>query len=116
MKTFKTKFLTISLIGTLGACSSLTRSISLGASSGLAVGGGSGALMQANSSKQRLTNSAIGAGIGLGIGILSSYLLHKNTEKRIKKLKPRIDERIRFGDLPPNPFSPDKNSNPFHQN
>ena len=92
----------------LGACSSLPRSLALGGAGGLAVGAYTGSAIYSGPRKQIQTrNTIMGAGIGLGVGLLTSYLLHDHVQGRVNDVTEATDERLRFGDLPPNPFSSD---------
>lgn len=92
----------------LSACSSLPRSLTLGGAGGLAVGAYAGSAVYSGPRNQIQTrNTLMGAGIGLGVGLLTSYLLHDHVQGRVNDIEAANDERLRFGDLPPNPFSPD---------
>lgn len=94
------------------ACASRSRSLALGGSSGFVIGATSGSIVaHGDNVNRQISNTLIGAGIGLGVGLLSSYLLHNYVEERIENLTYEEDERIRFGDLPPNPFSPSNQIN-----
>lgn len=96
----------------LSACASRSRSLALGGASGFVIGAASGSIAKHGDNVNRqISNTLIGAGIGLGVGLLSSYLLHDYVEERIEILKYEEDDRIRFGDLPPNPFSPSNQIN-----
>ncbi len=100
----------------VSGCATHLRSLTLGGASGVAIGAftGSAARYGDNPSSQ-VTNTLIGAGLGLGIGLLASHLLHVNVEERISSNQYEEDERIRFGDLPPNPFSPANQINPQYK-
>lgn len=88
-------------------CATHSRSLTLGGASGVAIGVGTGATAYPGyRGKGQTRNALIGAGIGLGVGLISSYLLHGHVEKRLEAQRYQQDERLRFGDLPPNPFSP----------
>lgn len=92
----------------LGACSSLPRSLALGGAGGLALGAYTGSAVYSGPHNEiRTRNLIMGAGIGLGVGLLTSYLLHDHVQGRVNDVTQANDERLRFGDLPPNPFSPD---------
>jgi len=98
---------TLSLALMVG-CSSLPRSLALGGAGGVALGAYTGSAVYSGPQQQIHTrNTLLGAGIGLGVGLLTSYLLHGHVQDRMRIMEERNDERLRFGDLPPNPFSPD---------
>ncbi len=95
------------LVMSMSGCATRTRSLILGGAGGVAIGGYAGALAYKGTAGQDQTrNSLVGAGIGLGVGLLTSYLLHDQAEDRENAIRYEQDERLRFGDLPPNPFSP----------
>jgi hypothetical protein len=105
MKSFLT---TLCLLLTTAACSTLPRSLALGGAGGVAIGAYAGSAVYAGPQNQIKTrNTVLGAGIGLGVGLLTSYLLHGHVQDRMRLMEERNDERLRFGDLPANPFSPD---------
>lgn len=87
-------------------CATRTRSLVLGGAGGVAIGAATGAAVHSGDSRAQTKNTLVGAGIGLGVGLLTSYLLHDHVEDRMSTLKYEQDERLRFGDLPPNPFNP----------
>jgi hypothetical protein len=88
-------------------CATRTRSLILGGAGGVAIGGYTGSAIYSGPEKQIQTrNTLLGAGIGLGVGLLTSYLLHDHVEERMSTQRYEQDERLRFGDLPPNPFNP----------
>ena len=91
----------------LGSCSTRSRSLILGGAGGVALGGYTGSAVYSGPKRQIQTrNTVMGVGIGLGVGLLTSYLLHNSVEERFSTQKYYQDERLRFGDLPPNPFNP----------
>jgi len=91
----------------LSGCATRTRSLILGGAGGVAIGAYTGSAVYSGPQRQIQTrNTLLGAGIGLGIGLLSSYLLHDSVEERLASQQYEQDERLRFGDLPPNPFNP----------
>ena len=96
---------------TLTNCSSMNRSLSLGATMGLSAGSLTGALATDSNNKTKPENVAIGAAVGLGVGLLSSYLLDKNQRQRHRKALGLPEQRIYYGDLPPNPFEIKFNKN-----
>lgn len=108
-------YLAILLSALLTNCATQNRSLILGGASGVAVGGYTGSAVYAGPKDQiKNRNTLMGVGIGLGVGLLASYLLHEEADKRVQSLRLQNDERLHFGDLPPNPFSPSpflKNSN-----
>ena len=96
-------FLCMSMSG----CATRTRSLILGGVGGVAIGGYTGSAVYSGPEKQIQTrNTLLGAGIGLGVGLLTSYLIHDHVEERMSFQRYEQDERLRFGDLPPNPFNP----------
>lgn len=89
------------------SCATQTKSLMLGGLSGAAIGAGAGALADTGGqSNRRGQNVGIGAAVGLGIGLLSSYLLDRDVNNRLSEATGEMDNRIQFGDVPPNPFSP----------
>jgi hypothetical protein len=95
------------LFMSLAGCATRTRSLILGGAGGVAIGGYTGSAVYSGPEKQIQTrNTLLGAGIGLGVGLLTSYLLHDHVEERMSSQRYEQDERLRFGDLPPNPFNP----------
>ncbi len=104
----KLKLFSIALaITLLSGCSTRPRSLILGGAGGVALGGYTGSAVYSGPRKQIQTrNTLMGIGIGLGVGLLTSYLLHNSVEERMNSQKHYQDERLRFGDLPPNPFNP----------
>ncbi|NCN41223.1 hypothetical protein GW916_08225 [bacterium] len=103
----------ILLSALLTNCATKSRSLILGGAGGVAIGGYTGSAVYAGPKNQiKNRNTIMGAGIGLGVGLLVSYLLHNEADKRMQSLRLQNDERLHFGDLPPNPFSP----SPFLQN
>lgn len=96
-------FLVLSVCG----CATRTRSLILGGAGGVAIGGYTGSAIYSGPHHQIQTrNSLMGAGIGLGVGLLTAYLLHNQVEDQLNSKQYEDDERLRFGDLPPNPFNP----------
>ncbi len=94
------------LILLVTGCATRTRSLILGGAGGVAIGAYVGS-ERPNASKQNENrNTLLGAAIGAGVGLLSAYLLHDHVEERMKSFGIEEDERLRFGDLPPNPFNP----------
>jgi hypothetical protein len=88
-------------------CASRSRSLILGGAGGVAVGAYTGSAVYSGPKSQiKDRNTLMGAGIGLGVGLLTAYLLHDHVEERIATERYKQDERLRFGDLPPNPFNP----------
>lgn len=95
------------LLMNLAGCATRTRSLILGGAGGVAIGGYTGSAVYSGPQNRIQTrNTLIGAGIGLGVGLLTSYLLHEHVEDRMSSQRYEQDERLRFGDLPPNPFNP----------
>ena len=95
------------LFMSLAGCATRTRSLIFGGAGGVAIGGYTGSAVYSGPEKQIQTrNTLLGAGIGLGVGLLTSYLLHDHVEERMSSQRYEQDERLRFGDLPPNPFNP----------
>ena len=91
----------------LSGCASRTRSLILGGAGGVAVGAYTGSAVYSGPKNQiQNRNTIMGAGIGLGVGLLTAYLLHDYVEDRLKTQRSEQDERLHFGDLPPNPFNP----------
>lgn len=91
----------------LGGCASRSRSLIIGGAGGVAVGAYTGSAVYSGPRNQIKTrNTLMGAGIGLGVGLLSAYLFHDHVEERIARERYYNDERLHFGDLPPNPFNP----------
>ncbi len=88
-------------------CATRTRSLTLGGAGGVAIGAYTGSAVYSGPDKKvQMRNTLMGAGIGLGVGLLTSYLLHDHVEERLEVQRYEQDERLRFGDLPPNPFNP----------
>jgi len=107
------KYSIILLSALLSNCATQTRSLILGGAGGVAVGSYTGSAVYSGPKNQiKNRNTLMGAGIGLGIGLLTSYLLHNETDKRMQSLRLMNDERLHFGELPLNPFTP----SPFIQN
>ena len=103
----------ILLSALLTNCATKPRSLILGGAGGVAVGGYTGSAVYSGPKNQIKTrNTLMGLGIGLGVGLLTSYLLHDDANTRMQSLRLQNDERLHFGDLPPNPFTP----TPFIQN
>ena len=101
-------FCPLALALTLVGCATLPRSLVLGGAGGLAIGAYTGSAVYSGPHREIQTrNIVMGAALGLGTGLLTSYLLHRHVEDRMDALSEANDERLRFGDLPPNPFSPD---------
>ena len=95
------------LVMILSGCATRTRSLILGGAGGVAIGTYTGSAVYSGPAKQIQTrNTVMGAGICLGVGLLTSYLLHNYVEDRMSSQMLDQDERLRFGDLPPNPFNP----------
>ena len=95
------------LVMSISGCATRTRSLILGGAGGVAIGGYTGSAIYSGPNRQIQTrNTLLGAGIGLGVGLLTSYLLHVQVEDRLSGQRYEEDERLRFGDLPPNPFNP----------
>ncbi len=95
------------LLMLISGCATRTRSLILGGAGGVAIGGYTGSAIYSGPNKQIQTrNTVLGVGIGLGVGLLTSYLLHDHVEERMSASRYEDDERLRFGDLPPNPFNP----------
>ena len=93
-----------------GGCASRSRSLTLGGAGGLALGAYTGSAVYSGPQNQiKNRNTFMGAGIGLGVGLLVSYLLHDHVDERVTSEQYNQDERLRFGDLPPNPFNPANN-------
>ena len=91
----------------ISGCATRTRSLILGGAGGVAIGGYTGsAVYSGPENRIQIRNSLLGAGIGLGVGLLTSYLLHDHVEERMSTQRYEQDERLHFGDLPPNPFNP----------
>lgn len=91
----------------LFGCASRTRSLILGGAGGFVTGAYTGSAVYSGPKNQiQNRNTIMGAGIGLGVGLLTAYLLHDYVEERIKTQRSDQDERLHFGDLPPNPFNP----------
>jgi len=91
----------------VSGCASRSRSLILGGAGGVALGAYTGSAVYSGPQNQiKNRNTLMGAGIGLGAGLLASYLLHDHVEERISTERYQQDERLRFGDLPPNPFNP----------
>jgi len=91
----------------ISGCATRTRSLILGGAGGVAIGGYTGSAVYSGPENRIQTrNTLLGAGIGLGVGLLTSYLLHDHVEERMSTQRYEQDERLRFGDLPPNPFNP----------
>ena len=91
----------------ISGCATRTRSLILGGAGGVALGGYTGSAIYSGPAKQIQTrNILLGTSIGLGVGLLTSYLLHEDGEQRMSAQRYEQDERLRFGDLPPNPFNP----------
>ena len=95
------------LVMSISGCATRTRSLILGGAGGVAVGGYTGSAIYSGPEKQiQIRNTLLGSGIGLGVGLLTAYLLHDYVEDRMSSQRLVQDERLRFGDLPPNPFNP----------
>jgi len=91
----------------LSGCASRNRSLILGGAGGVAIGAYTGSAVYSGPKNQIQTrNTIMGAGLGLGVGLLTAYLLHDHVEDRMKTERSEQDERLHFGDLPPNPFNP----------
>ena len=86
------------------SCTSLDKSIRLGATMG-SIGGAAAthAAHSASGENPKSQDVILGATIGLGVGLLTSYLTHKEVEKDREALRHKNIE-IHFGDLPPSPF------------
>jgi len=96
-------FMVLSVTG----CATRSRSLILGGAGGVAVGAYSGSAVYSGPQKQiQNRNTLLGAGLGLGVGLHTAYLLHDHVEDRMSSFRYEQDERLRFGDLPPNPFNP----------
>ncbi len=94
----------------VSGCASRSRSLILGGAGGVALGAYTGSAVYSGPKNQiKNRNTLMGAGIGLGVGLLTSYLLHDHVEQRFSTERYQQDERLRFGDLPPNPFNPANN-------
>ena len=106
----KTKLSLVSFIVlTSSACSTLNESIKLGATMGAATGvAATHAGYNEAGVKPDSNTVATGAAIGLAIGVLTSYITHKEIDKR--RYKPTGDPDTYFGDLPPNPFITNMNN------
>jgi len=91
----------------LSSCATQTKSLILGGLSGVTVGAAAGAIADnRDSGKRQSQNIGVGAAVGIGVGLLSSYLLDKHVNERLSGATSEMDNRIQFGDVPPNPFSP----------
>lgn len=97
----------IVLSALLTACATQTRSLVLGGTGGVALGAYTGSAVYAGPKNQIKTrNTLLGTGIGLTMGLLTAYLLDQDGRRRMRSLKMQSDQRLHFGDLPPNPFTP----------
>ena len=97
----------IFLSALLTNCATKPRSLILGGAGGVAVGSYTGSAVYSGLKNQIKTRNTItGMAVGLGVGLLTAYLLQQDVDKRITTLRLKQDERLHFGDLPPNPFSP----------
>lgn len=98
------KIMKIGLLLSFAGCSTMNRSLQLGAGMGMATGAAAtltGSLVGGQSPS--LGTVAIGASIGSAVGLLTSYLIHKEVaEDRSSYDSNQIE--MRFGDLPPSPF------------
>ena len=101
----KTRTLICALALVTPACSTMNGSLQLGA--GLGGATGAAAVFSGYSAAGRspsMGTVAIGAGIGTAVGLLTSYLVHRQVESDRSSCDAQQTE-IRYGDLPPSPFS-----------
>ena len=85
------------------ACSTMNKSLQLGAGMGAATGAAATYAGLHSAGKSSSQDVALGAAIGMGVGLITSYFTHKEVEKD-RELYRSNQTEMYFGDLPPSPF------------
>ncbi|USN47069.1 MAG: hypothetical protein H6626_12885 [Pseudobdellovibrionaceae bacterium] len=102
MRIAYTLLLSTSLLFT-SACSTMNKSLQLGATMGAATGAAATYPGQHSAGKHKGQDVALGAAIGLGVGLITSFFTHKEVEED-RELYRSSQIEMHFGDLPPSPF------------